>query len=134
MVMIRKKFLIMLVDDDIDFLEMNKHVLETRGYRVLCYSDPQEAWEGMAKERPDLVVTDLMMQTLDSGFSFSQKIKKEPRFADIPVIIVTAVSSQSGYDFTPHSPGELETMYADAYFDKPIAPEAFIAKIEELLD
>jgi CheY-like chemotaxis protein len=134
MSMIRQKSVIMLVDDDIDFLEMNKHILETRGYRVLCYSDPQDALENMAKEKPNLVITDLMMKTLNSGFSFSQKIKENPRFTDIPVIIVTAVGSQLGYDFNPHTPEELEAMYADAYFEKPIAPEAFIAKVEELLD
>ena len=124
---------IMLVDDDIDFLEMNKHVLETRGYKVLCYSNPEEALEKMAEERPNLVVTDLMMKALDSGFWFSRKIKEDSRFADIPVIIVTAVGTQLGYDFNPHSPEELETMCADTYFDKPITPKALIAKVEELL-
>lgn len=132
--MVRETPVIMLIDDDIDFLEMNKHVLETRGYKVLCYSDPQEALERIAKERPNLVVTDLMMNSLDSGFSFSRKIKEDPRFADIPVVIVTAVGSQLGYDFSPRNPEELEMMCADAYFDKPIDPEAFITKVEELLD
>lgn len=132
--MIRDIPMIILVDDDIDFLEMNKHILEMRGYRVLCYSDPQEALRKMAKEKPNLVVTDLMMKTLDSGFSFSRTIKEEPQFVDVPVIIVTAVSSRLGYDFSPHTPEELETMYADAYFEKPVLPEALIAKVEELLE
>jgi len=127
----KKKLL--LVDDDIDFLKMNKHILEERGYRVLCYSDPQEALESMAVDRPDMVITDLMMDTLGSGFSFSQKIKQDPHFKNIPIIIVTAVGSKRGFNFSPHSPEELEAMYADAYFDKPIDPRAFLAKIEELL-
>ena len=131
--MLDEKRIIMLVDDDLDFLEMYKQVLEKRCYRVLCCSDTQEALERMGIERPDIVVTDLMMRTLDSGFSFSRKIKEDPRFAYIPVIIVTAVGSRRGFDFSPHTSEELEAMYADAYFDKPIVPRAFIAKIEELL-
>ena len=125
---------IMLVDDDVDFLEMNQYILETKGYRVVCCSDPQKAFERMTKEKPDLIVTDLMMETLDAGFSFSRKIKDDPHFADIPVIIATAVGSQLGLEFTPRTSQELETMGVDAYFAKPVDPEAFIAKIDELLE
>ncbi len=125
---------VLIVDDDIDFLKMYKQILETRGYRVLCCSDPREALEHMEKERPGLVITDLMMKTLDSGFSFSEKIKKDQRFIDIPVVIVTAVGSKRGFDFSPQTSEELEAMHADAYFEKPIAPGALIAKIEELLE
>ena len=125
---------IMLVDDDVDFLEMNQYILETKGYRVVCCSDPQKALERMAKEKPDLIVTDLMMESLDAGFSFSRRMKDNPHFAAIPVILVTAVSSQRGLDFIPRTSQELETMGVDAYFAKPIDPKAFLAKIEELLE
>jgi CheY-like chemotaxis protein len=124
---------VLLLDDDLDFLEMNKQILETRGYEVVCSSDPHEALKMMEKERPDLVVTDLMMKSLDSGFSFSRQIKEDPRFVNIPVIIVTAIGSQRGFDFIPRTPEELKAMHAEAYFDKPVALEVFIAKVEELI-
>lgn len=128
----KKKLL--LVDDDPDFLKMYKQILEAKGLRVFCCSDPKEALEWMEKEKPNLVITDLMMKTLDSGFSFSRKIKEDPRFSNIPVLIVTAVGSTRGFDFNPRTPGELEAMYADAYFEKPVSPEVFLEKIEELLE
>ncbi len=125
--------LILLVDDDTDFLEINRHILEPNGYRVVCSSDPKDAWQRMSQEKPGLVITDLMMNNLDSGFSLSRQIRQDPRFADVPIIIATAVTSQVGLDFRPRTPEDLATMCVDAYFDKPIPPKALLAKVEELL-
>ena len=124
---------IMLVDDDRDFLEMNRSVLAAQGYRVECFADADQAWEKMESLVPDLVVTDLMMKSLDSGFSLAGKIKCDPRFTNIPVIIVTAVASRRGFDFNPQSREDLAVMGADAYFDKPVSPQLLIAKVKELL-
>ena len=125
--------LILLVDDDEDFLDINRQILASKGHRVVCCTNPQDAWERMAQEKPALVITDLMMNHLDSGFSLSKQIKQDPRFADVPVIIATAVTSQVGLDFRPRTPEDLATMNVDAYFDKPIAPQALLAKVAELL-
>ena len=125
--------LVLLVDDDIDFLEINRHILEPKGYRIACASDPKQAWDRMIQEKPALVITDLMMNDLDSGFSFSRQIRQDPRFADVPIIIATAVTSQVGLDFRPRTPEDLAAMCVDAYFDKPIPPKALLEKVAELL-
>ncbi len=124
---------ILLVDDDPDFLEMNRSILAAGGYQVVCRSDPRAALADMETLGPALVVTDLMMQSLDSGFTLAKAVKTDPRFSAIPVIIVTAVSSQKGFDFRPRSPADLAAMHADAFFDKPVAPEELVAKVKELL-
>jgi len=131
--MAQKPPFIMLVDDDHDFLEINRYILEMKGYRVGCFYSRESAFKGMCEEKPDLVVTDLMMDQIDAGFSFSRQIKEDRRFRNVPVIIVTSISSGRGFDFAPRSPEELKAMYADAFFDKPVAPEALLAKIEDLL-
>ncbi|MGA2481006.1 MAG: hypothetical protein ABSG63_19860, partial [Spirochaetia bacterium] len=79
------------------------------------------------------VVTDLMMSALDSGFTLARALKNDPRLAGIPVIIVSAVSSQKGFDFHPRTAEELEAMGAVAFFDKPVAPLALLSKVKELL-
>jgi two-component system response regulator GlrR len=122
---------ILLVDDDRDFLEMNRGVLEARGYRVRCAADSRAALAAAESERPDLVVTDLMMDRLDAGFSLARALKE--RYADLPVILVTAVSVQRGFDFRPRGQVDLAAMHADAYFDKPVEPAALTARVEELL-
>jgi two-component system response regulator GlrR len=122
---------ILLVDDDRDFLEMNRSVLEARGYRVRCAADPRTALAAAQSERPDLVVTDLMMDRLDAGFSLARSLKE--RFADLPIVLVTAASVQRGFDFRPRGAVDLAAMHADAYFDKPVDPVALMARIAELL-
>ena len=107
--------LIMVVDDDLDFLEIQRHVIEAGGYRVSCASDPHDALRKMERDRPEVVVTDLMMTSLDSGFSLARRLKRDPRFKNIPVVIVTAIGGQRGYDFVPRSPEDLEAMNADAF-------------------
>lgn len=125
--------LILLIDDDEDFLHINRQILESRGHRVVCCTNPKDAWERMVEEKPALVITDLMMSNLDSGFSLSRQIKEDARFADVPIIIATAVTSQVGFDFRPRTPEDFAAMHVDAYFDKPIPPQALLAKVAELL-
>jgi CheY-like chemotaxis protein len=124
---------IMVVDDDVDFLEINRHILEAAGYRVQCSADPDQALQIMAQDPPDLIITDLMMQTMDSGFNFSRQLKEDPRYKNVPVIITTSVSSQLGFNFHPRKPEELAAMHIDAYFDKPIAPQQLLDTIQTLL-
>ena len=108
-------------------------MLERAGYRVAVAAEPQQALRKMAEEQPDLVITDLMMASLDSGFSFARTIKEDLLYGDIPVIIASSVSSSMGLDFRPRTADETAQMKVDAYFDKPLAPDKLLAKIEELL-
>ncbi len=129
--------LIVLVDDDADFLEMERSIFEARGFEVSCFPDPQAALTALGARPADgkrvLVVCDLMMRSLDSGFSFARALKSDPRFSAFPVIIVSAVASQKGFDFHPRTPEDLAAMHADAFFDKPVSPQALLTKAEELL-
>ena len=125
--------LILIVDDDYDFLEINRFILEGSGYRVVTATNPAEAAQRVAEAVPDLVITDLMMTSIDAGFAFSAQLKDDPRTAGVPIIISTSVSSQLGLNFRPESDEDLAKMRVDAYFDKPIAAQALLAKVKELL-
>lgn len=126
--------LILIVDDDFDFLEINRIILERAGYRVLVATNPDEARARIEAEVPSLVITDLMMDSLDAGFAFSAALKDDPRTAEVPIIISTSVTSQLGLDFRPRSEDDLRKMRVDAYFDKPLEARALLAKVAELLD
>jgi len=123
---------ILIVDDDFDFLEINRIILEKAGYRVATATNPPEAQARIADEIPDLIITDLMMDSLDAGFSFSACLKDDPRTAAVPIIMSTSVSSALGLDFRPRSAEDMEKMRVDAYFDKPIDGGALLAKVAEL--
>ena len=125
--------LILIVDDDYDFLELNRMILERGGYRVITAAEPQQALQRMADESPDLVISDLMMTSLDSGFSLARAIKEHPVFSGTPVIITTSVTSALGLDFRPRSEDDMTDMHIDAYFDKPLDPTRLLTKVAELL-
>jgi CheY-like chemotaxis protein len=125
--------LILIVDDDYDFLEINRHILEKAGYRVATASSPSQAMDRIDAETPDLVITDLMMSEIDSGFSLSRLLRDDPRTSAVPIIMSTSVTTALGLDFTPRSADDLASMKLDAYFDKPLDPTALVAKVRELL-
>jgi CheY-like chemotaxis protein len=127
------KALILIVDDDFDFVEINRMVLERAGYRVASASEPQAALRKIHEEKPDLIISDLMMTAMDSGFSFTRALKEKPEYAGIPVIMSTSVSSAMGLDFRPRTAEEAKQMNVDAYFDKPLVPAKLLPKIAELL-
>ena len=125
--------LILIVDDDFDFLEINRFILEGAGYRVTTATNPAEALRRVDEAVPDLVITDLMMTSIDAGFAFAAQLKSDARTADVPIIISTSVSSALGLDFHPGSDDDLAKMNVDAYFDKPIDAQALLAKVGDLL-
>jgi CheY-like chemotaxis protein len=125
--------LVMVVDDDLDFLEICRHVLETGGYRVTCHSEPAEALKEMAAEKPDLVISDLMMKTLDAGFLFVKQLRDDERFRSLPVMIMTGVASRRGYDFAPRTAEDLAALRVNGFLTKPATPENLLAKVRELI-
>ena len=131
--MTAEQALILIVDDDYDFLEINRFILEGAGYRVTTATNPVEALKRVDEEVPDLVITDLMMTSIDAGFAFSAQLKGDARTAAVPIIISTSVSSQLGLNLRPESDEDLVKMRVDAYFDKPIPAAALLAKVGELL-
>lgn len=127
------KALVLVVDDDYDDLEIIRQILETGGYRTACFTDPMEALERMAEEKPNLVITDLMMKFIDTGLSFTRQIKFDPRFERIPVILITAAFSRREFPIQPRTSDDLAKMAIDAYFDKPVVAEKLLGKVRQLL-
>lgn len=123
---------ILLVDDDLDFLEMHKAVLINHGYEVTTATNAQEGWDKVRAEMPDLIVLDLMMEKHDAGFTFSRQIKGDPLFKKIPILMVTAVADATGYKFSLEKDGYW--MKTDEFLDKPVEPSVLVDSVEKLLN
>jgi len=124
---------ILLVDDDQDYLAIMQHYLETAGFAVLACGDPAAALDALDRRACDLVVTDLMMDSLDAGFSLAGRIKDHPRRPGLPVVIATSASSAVGFDFHPRSAEDLAAMHADAFYDKGQPAQRLVETIRQLL-
>jgi two-component system alkaline phosphatase synthesis response regulator PhoP len=122
---------ILLIDNDIDFIEMNKAVLQHNGYEVSFAYNSREGYELARLENPDLIVLDLMMEEHDSGFTLAKKIKKDPALKNIPILMLTAVADRTGFKFSQDKDGYW--MKTDAFIDKPCPPKDLMEKIKETL-
>jgi CheY-like chemotaxis protein len=122
---------ILLVDDDPDFLEMHKAVLQNHGYDVLTATSGQEGLERVRAELPDLIILDLMMEKHDAGFSFSKTVKADPLFRKIPILMVTSVAEATGFRFSLEEDGYW--MKTDDFLDKPVMPEVLLERVDKLL-
>ena len=122
---------ILLVDDDVDYLFQMKLIVEKFGFNVITAEGQKEAEELLKTTKPDLAIFDLMMETEDSGFVLSYHCKR--KYPDVPVIIATAVSSETGISFSLDSDSERQWIKADIYLEKGIRPDQLHREIEKLL-
>jgi len=125
---------ILLLDDDVDFVAIGECVLRRGGYNVVCCHDTASAMGLLATQKVDLVITDLIMGSLDAGLAFAKEVRHDVRTKAIPILILTSVTSQKGYDLRPRNKEDLAAMNVDAYLDKPAKPQALLAKVAELLN
>jgi two-component system alkaline phosphatase synthesis response regulator PhoP len=114
---------ILLVDDDVDLVKVMSGALESKAYEVVVAYNGLEGLEKARKEKPDLVVLDILMPVAD-GFTFADQFRKDPSLAKIPVLALTSFSESLGQPF----PFEVTE-----YIAKPIKPRDLVAKVEGFL-
>lgn len=116
---------ILFVDDERDLVEMVTFRLKAHGYEVITAYDGQEALDKARREKPDLIILDLMLPKID-GYKVCRMLKFDEKYKKIPIIMFTARAQDKdeklGFE-----------VGADAYLNKPFDPDFFLAKIEELI-
>ena len=124
--------IILIVDDDPDFVEITKAILETKQYQVRSAQDPDEGFAKLEEEIPDLLILDVMMGRGAGGFVLARKIRKDSRFDQVPILMLTSMIEQTGFDM----PGERindKFLPVDDYIEKGLKPDAFLEKVEQQL-
>ncbi len=122
---------ILLVDDEPDFTIVLKQNLKMEGYEVEVAYNGVEAMEKVKASIPDAIVLDVMMPEKD-GFEVCSELKNDDRYADIPIIMLTAVSDHVSSTQYSHAHGM--DMEADDYLAKPASPDQIIESLKNLLD
>ena len=124
---------ILLVDDDPDFIEATKAVLE-RKYQVVTACNGNDGLQKVIEERPDLIILDVIMPEKD-GFTVCRELKENPHyyfFSKIPVLLLTVFARWVEQTNIPLSAGV--TTQAEDYVQKPVSPEELLRRAEELLE
>jgi CheY-like chemotaxis protein len=123
---------VLIIDDDPDFVEITQSLLETRQYKVSCACNMDEGFTRLEESIPDVIILDILMGKGAEGFIFARKIRKDSRFAKIPIVMLTSMREQTGFEF----PGErMHPIFlpVDAYMEKPFESQALFDEIERLL-
>ena len=117
--------MIYCVEDDSSIRDLMVYTLQAAGFSACGCADGEEFWQSMHKERPELVVLDIMLPGED-GISILKKLRAAPATTDIPMIMATA----KGTEFDRVIGLDLG---ADDYLTKPYSPAVLLAHVERLL-
>jgi two-component system response regulator VicR len=120
-----KRHKILVVDDDQKALLLMEAVLKPHGYDVVLIKDGEQAIQTAIKEKPDLILLDIMMPVLD-GYTILNKIKEYETMRNIPVVMVTALEQDGNKVFA-------SIVGASAYITKPISSKHLIETIARFL-
>ena len=110
---------ILIVDDDPDFVETTRLVLESAGYEVLSASNGAEGLRQVTTHQPDLVILDVIMASVLDGLNLSRQMADNPLLHDIPILMVTSIANT---DYAALFPTD-EYIHIDDFVSKPIAPQ-----------
>ncbi len=120
---------ILLVDDDADFVEATKIILESKSYDVAVAHDGKEGLRKVETEQPNLIILDVMMPEID-GYEVCAKLKSDPKYGHIPILLLTAVGEAiSTTKYTMEMGMKTE---ADDYIPKPVEPIELVERVENL--
>jgi len=122
---------ILIIDDDPDFVESVRRVLEARGYAVDTAPNGEEGVKKAKKFMPDLIFLDVMMTKNTEGFEVSRELVKDDTLKSIPVIIITGIREKMNlaFGFEPDN----TWLPVKAVLEKTIKPDQLLAKVEEFI-
>jgi CheY-like chemotaxis protein len=123
---------ILIIDDDQDIRDSVQAILEGRQYEVVTAADRAEGMDKIESEKPDLIILDVMLMTSWQGFEMARELKKNPKYKEIPILMMTGIKEETGVDFKS-SAGDPAWCSVQGFLDKPVEPEILIAEVERLL-
>ncbi len=119
---------VLIVDDDPDFVEMTRTVLEAAGYRALSAASGNEALACMRREHPAVVILDVMMEGLLDGLDASRAMRLDQNLQRIPIIMVSSITSSEYAGMFPTD----EYIPVDTFLSKPVNPARLLEEVQRL--
>lgn len=116
---------ILVVDDENEILMMMEARLQANGYETLSATDGAQALEIAKREKPDLIILDLMIPKMD-GYKVCGLLKCDSRYTHIPIMVFTARARENDRKLA-------EEAGAEAYLSKPFDPKILLEKIREMI-
>ena len=123
---------IVIIDDDPEICDAMRHILSQNGYQVFTALDTRKGHQLFVDTRPDLLILDIMMETMDEGLNFATEVKKKDGVFGVPILIVSARPPvENGYGRALDE--DLDWIHADIFMEKPVEPEELIHNVKLLV-
>lgn len=121
---------VLLVDDDVDFVAINRAFLDKAGFTVVVAHDGREGLAKARVEKPDIVVLDYMMAKPTEGAFVAQVMKNDLNLRSIPIILITAIGTVE-----PWRDVQKDDYYlpVEVFLDKPVSPHRLAEEIGRLV-
>jgi CheY-like chemotaxis protein len=120
---------ILIVDDDPDFVEATRMVLEKAGHKVVSASNGKTGVKRVRDDKPDLVILDVIMDSVLEGLSVSQQIHDAAEMAKTPIIMVTSIASSEYASLFPTD----EYIHVSAFLSKPVPAAELLRQVQRVL-
>ena len=120
---------ILLVDDDADFVEMNRALLAESGYTVRVAYTGKQCMEEVQRRRPDLIILDMVMESPNDGFDVSRELRNSEITRTIPLVMITSVNDSNPFRLEP----DHTWLPVDALLEKPVDPQLLLAVVNKAL-
>lgn len=122
---------VLIIDDNKDFLFTMETLLRRNGFQPLCADTGEKGFELAQKEQPALILLDVMMETLFSGFEVCRRLKQDSRLQKTPIIGISGMGDEIGVRFDKQR--DEEYFSPDEFFEKPVDKMKLLNRIKELL-
>jgi DNA-binding response OmpR family regulator len=123
---------IVIIDDDPEICDAMSDILSQNGYQVFTALDTRKGHQLFVDTRPDLLILDIMMETMDEGLNFATEVKKNDGVFGVPILIVSARPPvENGYGRALDE--DLDWIHADIFMEKPVEPEELIHNVKLLI-
>lgn len=123
---------ILIIDDNRDYLFTMETFLSRNGFDVITADDGKKGVELAQEARPDLILLDVMMEALYSGFEVCRRIRSDAELQKTPIIGISGMKDELGVQFDLAS-DDSQYFSPDVFFDKPVDKDALLVKVNELL-
>jgi CheY-like chemotaxis protein len=120
---------ILLVDDDADFVEMHRLLLEQNGYTVKAAYSGRQCLEAVAAGRPDIIILDMAMESPSDGFDVSRSLRNSEHTKGIPLVMITSVNDSIPFRLEP----DRTWLPVDALLEKPVDPQLLLEVVSRAL-
>ena len=122
---------ILLIDDDVDLVEVNRVALEAAGFEVDAAYDSDSGLAAFDRFRPDVVFVDLVMEHADSGFRLCRKLDQHQHGSAVCIVMLTSAAHETGFRFSIETSEERKWIKADYYLEKPVPPAELVRFLQE---